>query len=275
MNKIVIFISCFLCVLSCKEQSKNDKTKEVNISETLEILETLKENKEEHNVIQETALHQVVDKDTLPEDQSFSFVDYKKDGLILPATYEVYNNSFNSIGQLNIDSILPIKIIRKSLKKHPKFLEQDYCEWSNFIELNYENDTIIVFGKSILEISFTEMRVLNDSNMISLILAENFTMEAADDDGLTGCDDFSYIFIKPEKMGYSYIQPAEDKGQLGFGMLAHDEGMSERISTIQVNQDTLILSVNVGYQEGTGGYNMKIFKEKKWYYTISDRKREY
>lgn len=206
-----------------------------------------------------------------------SFVYFEHDGLLLPSEYKLYNDIGEVVGRIRVDSISEVKILKKSEGKHPQLTNQDYCEWANYIELVYNKDTLIVFGNTVLNISSTEENLTVGTKKIDLIIAENFTVEAGDEEGLTGCDDFSYLVVKTLPNEYSLIYPYEAKKNpyLKYAVLIHDEGMSEEIDDIQGSNDTLILKIDVGYQDGSGEYNLKIFKSGTWKFRESDRKTEY
>jgi len=193
-----------------------------------------------------------------------SFLKYYKSGLLLPGKYKTYNAQIVSNGELSVDKIQELSIIEKSKNKHPHISGEDYCKWSNYLKIVYSSDTLIVFGNNVLEITseYKELKLTSDT--IALLLANNFTMEAADDDGLTGCDDFSYIVVESSSDEYELIYK-----------ITHDEGMNEYIKNINISGDTVKLNIQIGYQEGTGSYNLNIFRESEWTYFESDRQRKF
>lgn len=123
------------------------------------------------------------------------FMDYHNNGLILPADYKLYNENIKVIGNTRIKSIKQIKILQKTKDKYPQMTNVDYCDWANYLKIINDGDTIIVFGKNVLETSAFKENLKLKSVTIDLVLAEDFSMKAEDDKGTTGCNDFSYMDI--------------------------------------------------------------------------------
>jgi hypothetical protein len=204
------------------------------------------------------------------------FIPFNKKGLMLPGKFKIFNDNLTVKGEFSVDKIKEVIIAEISINKHPQTEGEQYCDWSNFLKIIYQNDTLMVFGSNVLEINSEEKDLKAGKEIISVLVASNFTMECADEEGLTGCDDFSYLIVKSGNNEYSLIFTGtpDDKNSPETAILAHDEGMSESIENTACSGDTVKLFIKVGYQDGEGSYTLNIFKQNKWMYLESDRKIE-
>ena len=200
----------------------------------------------------------------------------RKKGLILPGTYKVFNQKLKHTSDITLDGISEVYVIKKTKYKRPLQSNQKYCEWANYVEVILAREHFILFGENIISISSSEEIKLSENKKVALVLGENYTMGASDEDGLTGCDDYSNVFLKTgNRYEVLYHKPEKVEDKLVAKVFVHDEGMGERISEIKVEDNTILLYIAQGFQEGTGSYKMKIFKQDKWYCTETDHKREY
>ncbi|WP_108866817.1 hypothetical protein [Aquimarina aquimarini] len=193
-------------------------------------------------------------------------------GIILPGNYSVYNEALTKTKQIKVQEIEEVSILRKTEQKRPNKRGQDYCEWSNYVEVLYKEEPLIIFGEKLLSISSEKEYKLDNYN-IDLITGENFTMGAADENGLTGCDDYSDIIIKANAT-YSFLFEDNSKSDVAK-VFYHDEGMFEDIKQAYVKNDTLVAQISQSFQEGTGKYTLKIFYDEGWKYLESENARSY
>lgn len=204
------------------------------------------------------------------------FTEYNTNGLLLPGKYKIYDERIQVIKEIGADRVYPITIIEKSEQKHPHLTGENNCSWSNYLKIVYDNDTLIVFGNTVLEI-MSEDKIQFHSDTVSLLLADDFRMKATDKDGLTGCNDYSYMVMKSNINRYELIfpEPSKDMRPTYFARIIHDDGFTETIDKIDISGDTIKLFVTIGYQEGTGSYYLNLIYNNKWMYFESDRKRSY
>lgn len=204
------------------------------------------------------------------------FIPFNKKGLILPGKFKIYNEKMIVKGEFSVDKIKEVLIAEISFNKHPQTEGEQYCDWSNFLKIIYQNDTLVVFGNNVLEVISEENDLKAGKAMISVLEASNFTMECADQEGLTGCDDFSYLIVRSGNNEYAmiYTGTPDDKNSPEIAILTHDDGMSESVENTACSGDTVKLFIKVGYQDGEGSYTLNIFKQNKWIYLESDRKIE-
>jgi hypothetical protein len=196
------------------------------------------------------------------------FESYKADGLLLPDKFMCYNDSLKPVMEVVIDSLSPVQIIAKSKDKHFSKPGDDECLKANYLRINYGGKDYIVFGRYVYEIDKkNRFTVSHNDEKIEVTTIVNFELGASDDDGLTGCDDFSYLLLKRlSDNHYSLIENHKERkpytGDCDYAMLQHDDGTSERISRAEIVNDTLIIGIKVGYQEGAASYNFKVSYNK-------------
>jgi hypothetical protein len=88
-------------------------------------------------------------------------------------------------------------------------------------------------------------------------------MGASDEDGLTGCDDYSLlVLLNNKKKQYSLMKYPKNEDIHGeaankFASLFHDDGSEEKIYKVTVKQDTLVIGIKAIYQEGGSVFNLK------------------
>ncbi|WP_299623972.1 hypothetical protein [uncultured Tenacibaculum sp.] len=196
-------------------------------------------------------------------------------GLIVPGTYKIYDEKLKHTSSITVDAISDVYVVEKTKYKRPEFKNQEYCNWANYVEVVLARERLILFGAKIISISKEEKITLEKGKEVYLVLGENYTVEASDKNGLTGCDDFSEVFIKMNNT-YSHIydKNISDMGKQVVKRFYHNEGVSEEITAIKEKDNTIELKVAQSFQEGTGSYTLKIFKGDQWYYQTTDVKRE-
>ncbi len=246
MTRILLSLFLIVALVSCNQPVSNDNENNTEQPDSNLQPQTYDEEENPESDSLEMAYFDSQGVDMVVEDF---------DGIMLDKTFNLYDKDLNKTGQIKVDKLTPVKILQKTEKK-PEEEGQDYCDWANYVQLIYNNDTITVFGANVLEIKSSQDVQLSSST-VSLILADDFTVGASDDEGLTGCDDFSYLIIKSGNT-FSFINNAEASDVATF---AHDEGMSEEIESITTKNDTIEAKVSVSHQDGGGEYDLKIFKD--------------
>jgi len=200
---------------------------------------------------------------------------YEK-GVVLPGKHVVYDKELQAISTITLQDITEVTILGKTKNKRPQVNEQEYCRWSNYVSVKYQGKDIILFGNSVLKFSADLSITLDRGEKVLFIQAENYTVESADEMGLTGCDDYSEIFIKSDN-NYHHIYNIENQGEeeVEKKIFIHDDGMSERLSKFKVKNDTIQISMKQSFQEGKGSYTLNVFRKDGWKYIETDKKREY
>lgn len=188
-----------------------------------------------------------------------TFISYERSGVLPPASFIKYNDRLDSIGSLSVKQFESVKILKKTYGKLPLHPEDDYCDYMNFLKVVVDKDTSILSGGNVLEITdfYNRLQLKNDT--VNLILAENFLMKSADDDGLTGCADFSYLLIEDDNI-FSYVSPQNNSDNLTeTTLLYHNDGIEQKIKDIKAIGDTLILEISEIYQDGRGSRDINVF----------------
>ncbi len=200
---------------------------------------------------------------------------YEK-GAVLPGTHPVFNEKLQKISSIEIEEMTEVVILKKTKNKRPLKENETYCNWANFVTISFKGEELIVFGSNMLNFSANlKIRLINGEE-VYLIQAENYTVKAGDEVELTGCDDYSEVYIK-SKNHFSHIHhlPNKEEKDLGKKIFVHDEGMSERFLKINVVNDTINIKMDQSFQEGIGSYTLKVFKQDGWKYIETDIKRTY
>lgn len=194
------------------------------------------------------------------------FREYVTDGIFLKGDVRVYNNKLKKIGALSIPFIEPVKILSKTTLMYNVENSTDICDKACFVKVRYQNQEYIVFGKDIYEINNNEKHVaINEKQQkIVLLSITNFEMGASNEEGLTGCDDFSILMIHNNTTNkYLMVQfPENDSIRTGNfnpkqAVLFHDDGSDDKIYKLSIIEDTLIIGIKSIYQEGGASFNLK------------------
>jgi hypothetical protein len=235
---LLLLLPLFIMSCGSKTESNSDKTSEVKT----DISNNLEEKKEVSKTI---------------------FEKYSKEGILLIGNINLFNENLKQIGKLKIDENSKVQILEKTVELFNIEKSKEYCLKSNFLKINYKGNDYIVFGREVYEINKIEkLDFQNEKNdAFSIFSITSFEMGASDEDGLTGCDDFSYLIIleKKSKKYSTIMAPKEQEKILNekFANLLHDDGSEEKIYSAKVIKDSLILGIKISYQEGYGSYNLK------------------
>ena len=189
------------------------------------------------------------------------FENYARKGILLKGMLPVFDNNLVETRKILINENSNVNILEKSKKIYNIGKSADNCLKSNFVKINFNGQNIIVFGQNIYEIDEKQkFSFQNDQkNNFSIFPVTNFEIGASDYDGLTGCDDFSYLIIADKNDHLYPISSPKNKGNRSnekFAILVHDDGMLETIDNVKIVKDSLIVKVNVNYQEGFGSYHL-------------------
>lgn len=238
MKKVIILFSLFF-IISCADK---DQKKPIQIAV------------EEKEVPANLATQ----KESKPE-----FTKYLKKGILLIGQIQVFDEELNALETIDIKEITEVQILAKTTSMYHLAKSTDYCLKSNFIKINYNKKERIVFGNGVYEINEKEKFDFKSekNEAFSIFSMTNFQMGASDDVGLTSCDDFSLLLLLNHKDN-QYITLAipenqEYKSNTKFANLVHDDGSSEEIYNAKVVNDTLVIGIKVGYQEGYGSYFLR------------------
>jgi hypothetical protein len=137
----------------------------------------------------------------------------------------------------------------------------------------------IVSGRHVYEI--VESREITNTytqDYLILYSVKNFAMGAADEDGLTGCNDYRILILKNSKTAKLYFikMKKEVESSSEIALLYNDEGVSDNISSIDIKPDRIVVSVNSEFQEGFGSYKLNILQNSDEFRGYkSDIKRAY
>lgn len=199
-------------------------------------------------------------------------------GLLLKGTHNIYDADLNVIKTIQVEKITEIKILSATKFERPKTRAkakrdkwQDYCEWAKYVKVIYNNKELILFGEDILEIKMKEKKVFNNSN-IYFIHARDFLKKTGTlTEELSGCYCGDYFLIKSNNE-YSFVKSNKPNEEYVLFFMENEYGSAGIANTI-IKKDTIYSKVNQSFQEGTGEYKLKIFKQDGWKYIDYDRVR--
>lgn len=206
---------------------------------------------------------------------NIKFESYSKQGVFLRGKIILYNDSFYRTKKLFLMNITPVQIIAKSKTICSLKVDSSDCSKAYLVKVKYEGKIYNVFGKDLYEINDKQNFSFEDSlkNKYNIFPVNNFEMGAADDKGLTICDDFSVIIIENIKeKKYSFIGNPEKENNFKYAVLMNNDGKEEEIYKAVMVKDTLVVGIRCFYQEGGNTYNLKITTNGWWYSSlISDK----
>lgn len=238
--KQVLSIFILLLILSCGNKSENKTEKESEIK-----TDTLSNSTNEK------------------EETKITFEKYTKDGILLNGEITLFDDKLNKIGKIEIKEISKVQILEKSTNIYNIESSKDYCLKSNFIKINYKSKNYTIFGREIYEINDKEKFDFQNEKKenFTIFPITNFEMGGSDDDGLTSCDDFSYLVVY-NKTNNKYSTISSPKNQENhsnekFANLLHDDGSEEKIYHVKMVKDSLILGIKVSYQEEYGSFYLR------------------
>lgn len=202
----------------------------------------------------------------------------KTKGLLLKGTHNVYDNDLNVTEQIHINSISDVEILSVTKFERPKKRTeakrkkwQDYCKWANYVKIIYNNRELIVFGENVYKITSNKKKKFNNS-IINFLIADNFLKKTGTlTEELSGCFCGEYFLIKSEG-NYSFVYDNNYKGKSSLFFLQNEYGSAGMHNTI-IKKDTIFSEVSQSFQEGTGSYKLKIFKNNEWKFIEYDKVR--
>lgn len=136
-----------------------------------------------------------------------------------------------------------------------------------------------VFGKFVYRV-YTNDHFFNnlnpvpfDGRMLELKRCHNFGTGAADQVGLTGCDDYYPVLLYDTKTGELFpvamAQPQNQVPNFKFWCLEDDEGGGEHPTGLRADAQKITAGVFAEYMEGCGSYDVYITKGLKGYQAVS------
>lgn len=187
---------------------------------------------------------------------------YPMDGLLLKGEIRTFDIYRNRVGTLEMSKITPVRILERTEEMYHVEGSTDGCQKAYFLKVRYDGTDHIVFGRDVYRVMSDETHKIATENgeTLALLPMVNFDMEAVDEIGLTGCDDYSLLVLYNETKGtYSLMRHPEGEtwGRYEYAILSNNEGASEDIYSVSTAGDTLIVGIRVSYQEGGAFYNLK------------------
>jgi hypothetical protein len=256
--KTLLYTLTILLIMSCGQRNNNSLT-ESKTSDKDSTTETL----------------------ALTEDK-IEFSKYVADGMFLKGSVQIFDNELKSIGKLEINSITIVQILEKSTKMYNIEGKPDKCDKANFLKVKYRGNDYTVFGQEVYEINNQQkFSTQNDKNeKLTLFPITNFEMGAADEIGLSECDEYSLLMLHNESknhytlMKYPSNEDIHGRDRNKYASLFNDDMSEEKIYKLTTAQDTLIIGIKAKYQMGGSVFNLNVILSKEFPETrISDRVR--
>jgi len=235
--KNLVLVSLIVLIVSCnnKTESKENKASEIKQESNLKF-----ESKTSENYLK--------------------FEKYFKEGLLLRGQVKLFDKKLNQVGQIQVEEITAVQILEKSTERYNIGKSTDYCSKANLLKVKYKDNDYLVFGQDVYEINQNEVSDL-PNNLFVVFPVTNFEMGASDEEGLTDCDEYSYLIVFNKKTNkYLTIEIPDNQENIRsqkFASLIHDDGLAEKIYSIKMIHDVLILGIKISYQEGYGSYFLK------------------
>jgi hypothetical protein len=189
------------------------------------------------------------------------FVVDENKGILIDDVISVYDTAFNKLTELKLMDYKEVEILSRTPDMYNRKGEKDICDKANYVKIRFDNTEYIVFGKNvyILErvIGSNFMNANNEN--CSLYLATGIKIGSANEEGSTGCDEYSVLLVKREKDSrYVLVEQPENRAnntskQLINFVIYHDNGCGESIYRMWQNKDTMMVGVKAHCQEG--GYS--------------------
>lgn len=239
--KTLLYISTLLLLMSCGQKTNNSTTE-------------LMTNKNDS----------IVTNSNLTESK-IEFKKYNVDGMFLKGKIRIFDNDLEIEEKLEVDKITLVQILEKSTKMYNIEGNTDNCEKTYFLKVNYKGKDYTVFGQDVYEINDQQkFSTQNEKNeKLTLFPITNLKMGAGDDEGLTGCNEYSLLVLQyGNNQHYSLLKYPKNDDTRGkavgkYAILFHDDMSEAKIYKTTINQDTLIIGIKEIYQEGGSIYNMK------------------
>lgn len=206
------------------------------------------------------------------EIKKVEFVKHQRDGIIINQNNRLFDENLNEIGSIYSLGFEKVQIVGMTKKRYNLKNSTDPCEKAYFVKIRYTGKECIIFGKEIFEINEQQLfRFQNTKgDAFCIFPVTNFEMGASDDNGLTGCHDYSVLIIANEKENsFHPIKIEANKN----AQLLHDDSANEQMYRVSIQKDTLIIGIKAFYQEGGSAFNLvttfkdnftrSVYKDKK------------
>lgn len=239
--RTLLYLSTFILIMSCGQKTNNVTNKSNTIG------------------------NDSIDKTSNLEKSNIEFKKYVADGMLLKGEIRIFDNGKQIKEKLEVNKITPVQILEKSTKMYNVEGKTDNCEKAFFLKVKYHDIDYTIFGQDVYEINNQQKFTTQNEKQEKLTLfpITNFEMGASDEDGLTGCDDYSLLVLLNEKENqYTLMKYPDNEDIHGettnkYASLFHDDGSEEKIYKLTVKQDTLIIGIKAIYQEGGSVFNLK------------------
>lgn len=148
--------------------------------------------------------------------------------------------------------------------------EEDFdCFQKTFARVQFENGASAwVYGKFIAELNqASDLIEKNDGRKLSiggvdyqLTLAQNYSIGTTYEGEIIGCEEFyPMVFYQND---YEDMQMAQlidsPHSEFPYCNLASNEGVGEKISDVEQQEDKVVFKIVCLFQEGTGSYDLEI-----------------
>lgn len=190
--------------------------------------------------------------------------------LIFPGQYKTYDKNGNVIGNVTFDNITPVILKSRSGKRMHLKNSKDDCAWAYYVTFSYQGKDVTMFGSDVFATTKTLPFIYHKQPM-KLLTVKNFSQGASNEDGLTGCEEFQYLFIE-QNGTYTPVQTPTNTGDRDvkrrLAMLLQDDQADEEIQKISVIKDKLKITIKATYQESDEIYDLDVALAKKPYQSL-------
>lgn len=166
-----------------------------------------------------------------------------------------------------------VEIIQESDKWDDLGKKDEMCSKHKWVKVKWDGDsTGWVYGQFIYEIDPHENAqkpFMFNQQTYQVVSVKNYNYPPMDEEGLTACTWWYRIYIKDAQGNYSPVYDVKSKENFNIMTLESSDGAVESITSVNVDHNKIIITVEIGYQEGgaTAVYTITRNDEK---FSVSD-----
>jgi hypothetical protein len=188
-------------------------------------------------------------------------------GILIGNSINIYGTNTQIVERLKEKDGTVVEILAKTPQTF-SFLnksQNEICDQYPFVQVKLDNKTVWIFGAYVYKISEQALPNIASADY-ELVLCHNFGAGASNNEGLTGCDDFSPLLLKKigtdsyklleMSMGHDIEENFHDN--FPYYNLISDEGTGESISHCESTPKGLEVHIEVSHQASGAEYDLSI-----------------
>lgn len=206
------------------------------------------------------------DEDSLSVADVYDFEKVDKYGYLLGNGCDFYGDNFNPLGHfVPKDSLILVRITGISKDMFNLNGSDDKCLKAHFVNIELDGKSYIVFGSDVYVKQAEQLkRIRNSKNEEWIVFPiKALQMGASDEEGLTMCDEYSYLVMQYNRTGRTTLlqYPKNDslrlQSNLKYGVLYNDDMSEDIISELDIKNDSVYIHIQSTGQEGGHIFTIK------------------